>query len=194
MVEGDSGTFYKGTQIFYVPLGFESWNPTSTDEQQNDSRQILRWGGYSPEPETTCGGSIFNHDNVFHIHPITGQKLLYISYWDAGLRIVDVTNPPEVPDPEGITGHRTMKSVAGLVAQALMTDGTVLTAVAMPTSPLKNGVVARALSTGTAGFTMRFLTTICCATEPKKPTQWKPGTLNVAQVQAMLNLASTGAT
>ena len=103
MVEGDSGTFYKGTQIFYVPLGFESWNPTSTDEQQNDSRQIIRWGGYSPEPETTCGGSIFNHDNVFHIHPITGQKLLYISYWDAGLRIVDVTNPPEVPDPEGIT-------------------------------------------------------------------------------------------
>ena len=29
MVEGDSGTFYKGTQVFYVPLGFESWNPTS---------------------------------------------------------------------------------------------------------------------------------------------------------------------
>jgi hypothetical protein len=103
MVEGDSGTFYKGIQVFYVPLGFESWNPTSTDEQQNDSRQILRWGGYSPEPETTCGGSIFNHDNVFHIHPITGQKLLYISYWDAGLRIVDVSNPPEVADPEGIS-------------------------------------------------------------------------------------------
>ena len=104
MVEGDSGTFYKGTQIFYVPLGFESWiDPTATDEEQNNSRQILRWGGYSPEPETTCGGSIFNHDNVFHIHPITGQKLLYISYWDAGLRIVDVSNPPEVPDPEGIS-------------------------------------------------------------------------------------------
>ena len=46
---------------------------------------------------------LFNHDNVFHIHPITGQKLLYISYWDAGLRIVDVSNPPEVPDPEGIS-------------------------------------------------------------------------------------------
>ena len=104
MVEGDSGTFYKGTQVFYVPLGFESWiDPTATDEEQNNSRQIIRWGGYSPEPETTCGGSIFNHDNVFHIHPITGQKLLYISYWDAGLRIVDVSNPPEVPDPEGIT-------------------------------------------------------------------------------------------
>ena len=103
MVEGDSGTFYKGTQVFYVPLGLESWIPTDTDEEQNQSRQILRWGGYSPEPETTCGGSIFNHDNVFHIHPITGQKLLYISYWDAGLRIVDVSNPPDVADPEGIS-------------------------------------------------------------------------------------------
>lgn len=103
MTEGDSGTFYKGTQIFYVPMGFESWWVTQTDEQQNSSREILRWGGYSPEPETTCGGSIFNHDNVYHEHPITGQKLLYISYWGAGLRIVDVTNPPVVPDPEGIS-------------------------------------------------------------------------------------------
>ena len=103
MTEGDSGTFYKGTQIFYVPMGFESWLPTQTDEQQNSSREILRWGGYSPEPETTCGGSIFNHDNVFHIHPITGQKLLYVSYWGAGLRIVDVSNPPLVPDPEGVS-------------------------------------------------------------------------------------------
>ena len=103
MVEGDSGVFYKGTQVFYVPLGFESWRPDINDEDQNTSREIIRWGGYSPEPETTCGGSLFNHDNVFHIHPITGQALLYISYWDAGLRIVDVSNPPPIPDPEGIS-------------------------------------------------------------------------------------------
>ena len=59
----------------------------------------------SPEPgdQAVRGGSLFNHDNVFHIHPITGQALLYISYWDAGLRIVDVSNPPPVPDPEGIS-------------------------------------------------------------------------------------------
>ena len=48
MVEGDSGVFYKGTQIFYVPLGFESWRPDVNDEDQNTSREIIRWGGYSP--------------------------------------------------------------------------------------------------------------------------------------------------
>jgi hypothetical protein len=103
MMEGSSGTYYKGTQIFYVPLGLESWIPTQSDEQQNQSREIVRWGGYSPEIDTTCGGSIFNHDNVFFTHPITNQKLLIISYWGAGLRIVDVSNPPNVPDPEGIS-------------------------------------------------------------------------------------------
>ncbi len=102
-VEGGNGENLKGTQIFYVPLGFESWIPTQTDEEQNSSREIIRWGAYTPELETTCGGSIFNHDNVFSIHPITGQKLLYISYWDAGLRIVDVSNPPDIADPEGFS-------------------------------------------------------------------------------------------
>jgi len=102
-IEGGNGANYKGTQIFYVPLGLESWNPTQTDEEQNTSREIIRWGGYTPELDTTCGGTIFNHDNVFQIHPITGQKLLYISYWEAGLRIVDVSNPPDVADPFGLS-------------------------------------------------------------------------------------------
>ena len=104
MVEGESGTFYKGTQIFYVPRGFESWipQPGQNEEQQNSTREILRWGGYTPEPETTCGGSIFNHDHVYFVHPITKQKLLVASYWGAGLRIVDVSEPPSVPDPLGL--------------------------------------------------------------------------------------------
>ncbi len=105
MVEGESGTFYKGTQIFYVPRGFESWipQPGQNEEQQNSTREILRWGGYTPEPATTCGGSIFNHDHVYFVHPITKQKLLVASYWGAGLRIVDVSEPPSVPDPLGLS-------------------------------------------------------------------------------------------
>lgn len=103
LVEGGSGSRYKGTQIFYVPLGFESWLPNQNNEQQNSSREIIRWGGYSPESQTTCGGSVFNHDNVYFTHPITKQKLLAVSYWGAGLRFVDVTNPPTLPDPFGIS-------------------------------------------------------------------------------------------
>jgi hypothetical protein len=103
MVEGSSGTFYKGTQVFYVPLGLESWLPNQNNEQQNSSREIIRWGGYTPEPYTTCGGSIFNHDNVYFEHPITKQKLLVVSYWGAGLRLVDVSDPPTVADPFGVS-------------------------------------------------------------------------------------------
>ena len=55
MVEGSSGTFYKGTQIFYALIDFEGLNPTNNNEQQNASREIIRWGGYTPEPQTTCG-------------------------------------------------------------------------------------------------------------------------------------------
>ena len=93
----------KGTQVFYVPLGLESWMPNQNEEEQNSSREILRWGAYTPEGQTTCGGSVFNHDHVFFVHPVTKQKLLIASYWDAGLRIVDVTEPPDVADSMGIT-------------------------------------------------------------------------------------------
>tara|TARA_B100001173_G_scaffold126654_1_gene110011 strand:- start:925 stop:2820 length:1896 start_codon:yes stop_codon:yes gene_type:complete len=99
MVEGSSGTYYKGTQIFYVPRGLDSW--LQTDD--NSSREIVRWGGYTPEPYTTCGGSIFNHDHVYFVHPITNQRLLVASYWGAGLRIVDVSEPPTVADPLGVS-------------------------------------------------------------------------------------------
>jgi hypothetical protein len=92
------GGLYKGTQIFWA---FES---DSSIQGENESvRAITRWGGYAPDPATTCGGSVFNSDNVIHRHPVTGQILLYAAYWDAGLRIVDVSNPPTMPDPYGFS-------------------------------------------------------------------------------------------
>tara|TARA_B100001013_G_scaffold227313_1_gene139325 strand:- start:19 stop:1950 length:1932 start_codon:yes stop_codon:yes gene_type:complete len=94
------GVGYKGTQIFWAP-DFGSIIP-GTGENES-ARAIERHGGYTPDPATTCGGTVFNHDNVLHRHPITGQLLLYAAYWDAGLRIVDVSNPPTVPDPLGLS-------------------------------------------------------------------------------------------
>jgi hypothetical protein len=93
----------KGTKVFYVPMGFESWLPGQDDSAQNSSREIVPWGAYTPEPDTTCGGTIFNHDNVFFTHPITKQKMLVISYWGGGLRLVDVSDPPTIADPYGIS-------------------------------------------------------------------------------------------
>ena len=91
------GGNYKGTQIFYAPGIFLDPNNSSA------VRPIERHGGYSPDPGTTCGGTVFNHDNVIHRHPITDQLLLYAAYWDAGLRLIDVSSPPLVPDPYGVS-------------------------------------------------------------------------------------------
>jgi len=60
----------------------------------NATPKIMPWGQYEPNRANTNGGSIFNHDNIVQKHPITGQYLFYGAYWDAGLRIVDVSNPP----------------------------------------------------------------------------------------------------
>ena len=77
----------KGTQI--AKLFEQNFFP--------EGQWIQPWAVYQPDSATTCGGSIFNHDNVVRKHPVTGQVLMYISYWDAGLRILDVSNPPSIP-------------------------------------------------------------------------------------------------
>lgn len=81
-VEGESEAV-KGTEIHKIDYA--------------NTGTLTMWGEYTPELSTTCGGSVFNHDNVVREHPITGQILFYGAYWDAGLRIVDVSNPPSVP-------------------------------------------------------------------------------------------------
>ena len=48
--------------------------------------------GCSPS-ETNCQQDIFAHEGFLQRHPVSGRLLDYISYWDAGLRIVDVTDP-----------------------------------------------------------------------------------------------------
>lgn len=42
---------------------------------------------------TSGAGLILPHDATVQKHPITGQELMYVAYWDAGLRIVDITDP-----------------------------------------------------------------------------------------------------
>jgi len=53
--------------------------------------------GCVPTPGHSCDSafSVFNsaHDLTLLVHPDTGRVLLYVAYWDSGLRIVDVTDP-----------------------------------------------------------------------------------------------------
>ena len=39
------------------------------------------------------GRLFFPHDAFVERHPVTGQLLMYVAYWDAGLRIVDISDP-----------------------------------------------------------------------------------------------------
>lgn len=39
------------------------------------------------------GRFIMPHDTSVQVHPVTNQTLLYVSYWDKGLRIVDFSEP-----------------------------------------------------------------------------------------------------
>ena len=43
--------------------------------------------------ENDCQQDVFAHEGFIQRHPQSGKVLDYISYWDAGLQIVDVTDP-----------------------------------------------------------------------------------------------------
>lgn len=49
--------------------------------------------GCSPPPPSPCFGFNFAHEGYIQRHPRSGRVLDYVSYWDSGLRIVDVTDP-----------------------------------------------------------------------------------------------------
>jgi hypothetical protein len=48
--------------------------------------------GCVPDP-SFCVGFNFAHEGFIQRHPRSGRVLDYVSYWDGGLRIVDVTDP-----------------------------------------------------------------------------------------------------
>jgi hypothetical protein len=55
---------------------------------------LQRLGMYShARPPTQPLELVFPHDSFIEKHPITGKTLLYAAYWDAGLIILDISNP-----------------------------------------------------------------------------------------------------
>jgi hypothetical protein len=55
---------------------------------------LQRLGMFSqPRPTTTPLALHFPHDVYMQQHPITGKTLLYAAYWDAGMIILDISDP-----------------------------------------------------------------------------------------------------
>jgi len=55
---------------------------------------LSRW--FLSRPATEPNAMWFPHDSFAQKHPLTGRDLLYVAYWDAGLVILDVSNPADV--------------------------------------------------------------------------------------------------
>jgi len=84
---------------YVYSANFESDDPdhghrVSIIDASNPSRPVILADYASPEPQG-IDGVAFNsaHDLTLLVHPRTGHVLLYVAYWDSGLRIVDVTDP-----------------------------------------------------------------------------------------------------
>ena len=77
---------------------------------------IIKVGEYEVAWETTRGGWIYIHDMTVQLwpgedpnDPRFGRTFIYGSYWEAGLRIADVTDVPHpVNSPEEYTIHATL--------------------------------------------------------------------------------------
>lgn len=52
-----------------------------------------------------AGKLYFPHDTFVQEHPFTNQTLIYVAYWDKGVRVLDFTNPLRIDDPATITNY-----------------------------------------------------------------------------------------
>ncbi|HEX7076797.1 MAG TPA: FlgD immunoglobulin-like domain containing protein [Candidatus Eisenbacteria bacterium] len=56
-------------------------------------RYLSNEGGGCVPSDQFCAGFDFAHEGFVQRHPRSGRMLDYVSFWDGGLRIVDVTDP-----------------------------------------------------------------------------------------------------
>jgi hypothetical protein len=62
-----------------------------------------------------AGKLYFPHDTFVQEHPFTNQTLIYVAYWDKGVRVLDFTNPPRMDDPEALTNYLDPAAVATII-------------------------------------------------------------------------------
>jgi hypothetical protein len=63
------------------------------DDPSDSGDPLTIVGQYSSNEVAPEGKWYFPHDTYLEIHPVTGETLLYVSYWDQGLHVVDFDDP-----------------------------------------------------------------------------------------------------
>lgn len=69
----------------------------------NDGPLIVPVGQFQLLDIPPAGKLYFPHDTYVQAHPLTGDTLLYVSYWDKGLRVVDINDPTNPQELDGYT-------------------------------------------------------------------------------------------
>lgn len=86
------------TYLFAASYGF------SYVDRLASTVEVLRLDASAPDglehvtrffPSEPSGGRVFVHDMWVEKHPVTGDTLLYVAYWDGGVVIADVDDPAE---------------------------------------------------------------------------------------------------
>lgn len=71
--------------------------------QDEGGQAITQVAEYSQREVAPDGKLFFPHDTYVEVHPLTGDTLMYVSYWDLGLHVVDITDPN---NPVALDTHR----------------------------------------------------------------------------------------
>lgn len=90
-IDGEVYVFYVGQPLTNHPPG--NYVGIARFAEAGDGAYLVKVAEYRFEEAAVEPGRSFPHDVLVQQHPITKQWLAYISHWESGAVIVDVSNP-----------------------------------------------------------------------------------------------------
>lgn len=66
---------------------------TELQQRPDGTHHLVPLSQYQRLAAQPQGESFFPHDTTVYRHPVTGQLLAYVAYWDLGMVILDITDP-----------------------------------------------------------------------------------------------------
>lgn len=97
LVKDNEGAIVSAVPITQRVLVYQVLRPSSTPapSQAPTPTTLNLLGQYSITDQAPQGKLYFPHDTRVQVHPATGTPLLYVAYWDKGVRILDFSNPSQ---------------------------------------------------------------------------------------------------